>query len=197
MPIDKKLEELNRRRALADKMGGAEKIARQRERGKLDARERLRLLLDKNSFREIGKIAGKAAYNDDGELEGFSPSNFIFGRGRINGESVVASADDFTVRGGAADAAIHRKFCQAEQMAHELKLPIIRMIDGTGGGGSVKMLEDLGFTYVPFVPGWEHVVQNLKSVPVVALALGPAAGLGAARVAASHYSVMVRGVAQI
>ena len=197
MPASKDLEELRRRSALAEKMGGEEKLARQHARGKLDARERLKRLLDKNSFREIGKIAGRGAYDDKGELTDFSPSNFIFGRGRINGSPVVASADDFTVRGGAADAAIHRKFGQAEQMAHELKLPLIRMIDGTGGGGSVKMLEDMGFTYVPFVPGWEHVVENLKTVPVVALALGPTAGLGAARAVASHYSVMVRGLSQI
>ena len=197
MAWEKQLEELKRRAALAEKMGGAEKVARQHERGKLDARERIRRLLDENSFREIGKIAGRGRYDEKGELTDFSASNFIFGRGRINGAPVVASADDFTVRGGAADAAIHRKFAQAEQMAHELKLPLIRMIDGTGGGGSVKMLEDMGFTYVPFVPGWEHVVKNLKTVPVVALALGPTAGLGAARMVASHYSVMVRGVAQI
>jgi acetyl-CoA carboxylase carboxyltransferase component len=197
MTWDKQREELKRRQDLAEKMGGTEKLARQHARGKLDARERIKRLLDNGSFREIGKIAGKGAYDDAGALTDFSPSNFIFGRGRINGEAVVASADDFTVRGGAADAAIHRKFAQAEQMAHELKLPLIRMIDGTGGGGSVKMLEDMGFTYVPFVPGWEHVVKNLKTVPVVALALGPCAGLGAARMVASHYSVMVRGLAQI
>jgi len=101
------------------------------------------------------------------------------------------------VRGGAADASIHRKFTQAEQMASELRLPLIRMIDGTGGGGSVKMLEQMGFTYVPFVPGWEHVVKNLDTVPVVGLALGPTAGLGAARVVASHYSVMVKGLSQM
>ncbi len=197
MPWNKKLDELKRRAALAEKMGGEKKLARQQARGKLDARERLKRLLDKNSFREIGKIAGKGTYDETGDLETFSPSNFIFGRGRINNEPVVASADDFTVRGGAADAAIHRKFSQAEQMAHELRLPLIRMIDGTGGGGSVKMLEEMGFTYVPFVPGWEHVVKNLKTVPVAALALGPTAGLGAARMVASHYSVMVKGVAQI
>ncbi len=110
---------------------------------------------------------------------------------------VVASADDFTVRGGAADAGIHRKMVQAEKMAHELRLPIIRMIDGTGGGGSVKMLEQIGATYIPAVPGWSDVVKNLETVPVVALALGPTAGLGAARVVASHYSIMVRGLSQI
>jgi len=197
MSWNKHLEDLKRREALAEKMGGEEKLARQHARGKLDARERISRLLDENSFREIGKIAGKGHYDENGELTDFMPANFIFGRGRINGEAVVASADDFTVRGGAADAAIYRKFTQAEQMAHELKLPLIRMIDGTGGGGSVKMLEDMGYTYVPFVPGWEHVVKNLKTVPVVALALGPCAGLGAARMVASHYSVMVRGLAQI
>ncbi len=46
---------------------------------------------------------------------------------------MVATADDFTIRGGAADAGIARKMVQAEMMAHQLKLPIIRMIDGTGG----------------------------------------------------------------
>ena len=197
MSWEKEIEELRRREALAEKMGGAEKLARQKARGKLNARERIARLLDPGSFREIGKIAGKAAYDEGGALEDFSPSNFIFGRGRINGAPVVATADDFTVRGGAADAAIHRKFAAAEQMAYELRLPIIRMIDGTGGGGSVKSIEDMGFTYVPYVPGWEHVVRNLDAVPVVALALGPVAGLGAARVVASHYSVMAKGIAQV
>lgn len=197
MSWEKEVEEIRRREALAEKMGGEEKLARQHARGKLDARERLKRLLDPDSFREIGKIAGRGRYDENGELIDFSASNFIFGRGRINGRAIVASADDFTVRGGAADAAIHRKFAMAEQMAHEMGLPIVRMIDGTGGGGSVKSLEQMGFTYVPYVPGWEHIVKNLDTVPVVALALGPTAGLGAARAVASHYSVMVRGLSQV
>jgi propionyl-CoA carboxylase beta chain len=48
-----------------------------------------------------------------------------------------------------------------------------------------------------YVPGWEHVVKNLETVPVVALALGPTAGMRAARAVASHYSVMVKGLSQI
>ena len=191
------LDELAKREVLAEKMGGMAKVKRQKERGKLNVRERMNMLLDDGSFREIGKIAGKGRYDTKGDLQDFVPSNFIFGRGDIAGRPVVASADDFTVRGGAADAAIHRKFTQAEQMAHEMRLPIIRMIDGTGGGGSVKMIEDMGFTYVPYVPGWDHVVKNLDTVPVIALALGPTAGLGAARAVASHYSVMVKGLSQI
>ena len=194
---DSELNELAKRQKFAETMGGPDKLKRQKERGKLNVRERMEQLLDKGSFREIGKIAGKGTYDAKGDLKDFSPSNFIFGRGDIAGRPVVATADDFTVRGGAADAAIHRKFTQAEQMAHEMRLPLIRMIDGTGGGGSVKMIEDMGFTYVPYVPGWEHVVKNLDYVPVVALALGPTAGLGAARCVASHYSVMVKGLSQI
>jgi acetyl-CoA carboxylase carboxyltransferase component len=191
------VEELRRRRKLAEQMGGAEKVARQHARGKLDARARIKGLVDAGSFREIGKIAGKGSYNKNGELLDLAPSNLVFGRANIEGRPVVASADDFTVRGGAADAAIHRKFVQCEQMASTLKIPLIRMIDGTGGGGSVRTLEDIGATYVPATPGWGEIVKNLETVPVVALALGPTAGLGAARVVASHYSIMVKGLSQV
>jgi acetyl-CoA carboxylase carboxyltransferase component len=55
----------------------------------------------------------------------------------------------------------------------------------------------MGFTYVPFVPGWDLTVANLSRVPVAAAALGPVAGLGAARVVASHFSVIVRERAQL
>jgi propionyl-CoA carboxylase beta chain len=191
------IDELRRREALAERMGGAEKVARQHGRGKMDARARIAGLIDPGSFREIGKIAGAGRYDDAGELTGFSASNFIFGRAGIDGRPAVVSADDFTVRGGAADAAIHRKFEQCEKMAHTLGPPLVRMIDGTGGGGSVKTLEHIGYTYVPAVHCWGDVVANLEQVPVVALALGPTAGLGAARLVASHYSLMVRGLSQV
>ncbi len=197
MSWDKELEELNRRRDMADKMGGTEKVERQRSWGKLNVRERMELLIDKDSFREIGKLAGRASYNEDGSLKDFMAANFIFGRANINERPVVATGDDFTVRGGAADAAIWQKMVAAEQMANELRLPLIRMIDGTGGGGSVKTLSSSARTYVPFVPGWEWVVQNLATVPVIALALGPVAGLGAARLVTSHFSVMVKELSQV
>ncbi len=188
--------ELRRREAFAFRMGGPEKVQRQHDNGKLTVRERIAALLDPGSFREIGAIAGKATY-EDGELADLSPTNFVMGRGRIDGRPVVVGGDDFTVRGGAADASIWEKQVHAEQMANELRLPIVRLVDGTGGGGSVKSLDTLGRTYVPANPGWEHVVDNLGVVPVVALALGSVAGLGAARVVTSHYSLMVRDTAQI
>jgi acetyl-CoA carboxylase carboxyltransferase component len=66
-----------------------------------------------------------------------------------------------------------------------------------GGGGSVKTIEMAGRTYIPELRGWETVVQHLAIAPSVSLALGSVAGIGAARVATSHYSVIVRDTAQM
>jgi acetyl-CoA carboxylase carboxyltransferase component len=189
--------EIRRREAMAREMGGPEKVRRQHDAGKLTVRERIDSLVDPGSFHEIGALAGRAVYDDDGELVEFVPANFLFGRGRVGGRPVVVAGDDFTVRGGAADAAIHQKMVAAEQMAGELRLPMIRLVDGTGGGGSVKTIEQDRRTYVPFIPGWDVVVDNLATVPVVALALGSVAGLGAARVVTSHYALMVGGTSQV
>jgi len=160
-------------------------------------RERIARLLDAGSFHEVGAIAGRAEYDAQGKLLDFRPSNFVCGRGRIDGRPVVVGGDDFTVRGGAADASIWQKQVISEQMANELRLPIVRLIDGTGGGGSVKSLELDGHTYVPANPAWDWVVANLGTVPVVALALGSVAGLGAARAVTAHYSLMVREISQL
>src|SRR5262245_15054126 len=182
---------------MAREMGGPEKIDRQHQAGRLTVRERLALLLDPDSWHEIGALAGVARYDPEGQLERFTPSNTLFGRGRIDGRPVVVSADDFTVRGGAADASIHDKQSAAEQLANEYRLPLIRLVEGTGGGGSVKTLESMGYTYLPMMPGWDWVVANLATVPVVALGLGPVAGLGAARLVTSHYSILVKERAQM
>ena len=178
-------------------MGGPEKIRRQRDAGRLTVRERIAALLDEGSFHEIGALAGTAGYDESGELASFVPANFVTGTGRVDGRKVVVGGDDFTVRGGAADASIIGKQIYAERMANELRLPLVRLVEGTGGGGSVKMLEQMGYTYVPANPGWDYVVDNLSTVPVVAAGLGPVAGLGAARLCAAHLSVLVEGIAQL
>ena len=178
-------------------MGGREKLARQISNGRLNVRERIDGLIDPGSFDEIGVLGGRAEYGPDGEMTEFLPSNYVFGRALINGRPVVVGGDDFTVRGGANDASIRDKNIQAETMAHELRLPIVRLIEGTGGGGSVKTIETIGRTYIPSNPAWDMVSANMGQVPVVSLGLGPVAGLGAARMAASHYSVLVEGVSQM
>ena len=191
-PWQPELDELARRHELAARMGGEEKLARHRSLGKLPVRERIDAVLDAGTFREVGAITGSGSYDADGQLTDFTPSNFVMGRGRIDGRPVVVGGDDFTVRGGSADAAIFQKQVQCERMAHDLRLPIVRLVDGSGGGGSVKTIETQRRSFVPFNPGWEWVVANLSTVPTVGLCLGSVAGLGAARVVSSHYSMMVR-----
>ncbi|MEO0816348.1 MAG: carboxyl transferase domain-containing protein [Pseudomonadota bacterium] len=197
MSWEKSIEELRRRERMAEEMGGEEPVARQRSRGKLTVRERVSFLADPGSFHEIGKIAGVATYDEQDSLAEFRPSNSVMGRATLDHRPAVILADDFTVRGGAADASIWQKMVQAIKMAAEYRMPLVQMIDGTGGGGSVKMLEKDPRTYIPETPGWNEIVHGLTRVPFVSLALGPCAGMGAGRVAASHYSVMVKGLSQV
>ncbi len=196
-PWQPELDELERRRSLAKNMGGTEKVDRHHANGKLTVRERIDALLDHGTFREVGELTGRATYAEDGTLTDVMPANFVMGRGRIDHRPVVIGGDDFTVRGGAADASIFQKQVMAERMAHDFGLPMIRLVDGSGGGGSVKTLETERRSFVPFNPGWEWVVANLGRVPVVSLCLGSVAGLGAARVVTSHYSLMVKGTSQL
>ncbi len=197
MSWEDEISELQQRGDLAEQMGGADKVARQHEFGKLTIRERVDRIADSDSFHEIGKLAGVAEYNEAGELQQFTPSNFVFGTAEIDGRTVILSGDDFTVRGGSADASIGAKRLKAEGLANELRLPHIRLVDGMGGGGSVKTIETAGRTYIPQVAGWEVIVQHLSTAPSVSLALGSVAGIGAARVSTSHYSVIVKDTAQM
>jgi len=191
------LDEIARRTELARQMGGEERVKRHRDAGRLPVRERVERLLDPGSFHETGALAGRAVYAKDGTLESFTPSNFVCGRGRIDGRPVVVGCDDFTVRGGAADGAVGNKMGWAEKTARDQRLPLVRLVDGTGGGGSVKTNAEIKRSYVPYNPDFDVSVELLSTVPVVAAALGPVAGLGAARVAHSHFSVMVRETSQL
>src|SRR5262245_23099776 len=197
MSWDEEIDELHRREELAKQMGGPDKVARQHEFGKLTIRERIAAIADPGSFAEIGTLAGVAEYGSNGELNAFTPSNFVFGTATIGGRPVILSGDDFTVRGGSADASISAKRQRAEGLALELRLPHVRLVDGMGGGGSVKTIETAGRTYIPEMRGWETVVAHLCVAPSVSLALGSVAGIGAARVATSHYSLIVRDTAQM
>lgn len=96
-------------------MGGVDKVKRQRDQGRLTVRERIDSLVDRKSFHEIGAISGVAEYDGDGELTNLTPANCVFGRGKIDGRTVVVVGDDFTVRGGSADASISAKPLMAEE----------------------------------------------------------------------------------
>ena len=186
------MDELRRRQEMTKRMGGADKVKRQHDGGRLTVRERIDRLVDKESFREIGTVAGKAEYDGKNDLVELTPANAVMGRAKIDGRHVAVAGDDFTVRGGSADATIKEKAIFIERYANQYRVPLIRMIEGSGGGGSVKTIETTGRANVPGVSGWEWVVRNMGTVPTVGLGLGSVAGLGAARLAATHYSVMVK-----
>jgi acetyl-CoA carboxylase carboxyltransferase component len=191
------ITELARRRARAAELGGAEPVERQRAKGKLTVRNRIDRLVDAGSWREVGELAGRSTYAEDGSVTDFRTTNTVLGRARVGGVPAVVVGDDFTVRGGAADPVGMAKQEYAERMAGETGTPLIRLLDGTGGGGTVESLLDTGRTYVPWNPAWDEVVANLGRIPVIAVALGPVAGLGAARLVTSHLSIMVRGLSQV
>ena len=143
-------------------------------------RERIeRLFDDGHASTRPARSPAAATYGDDGELEDFLPANMVVGQGRIDGRRAVVQADDFTVRGGAADAAIWQKMVWAERLAHDLRLPLVRLVDGTGGGGSVKSLEHDGLLLRArrsrASSSWWRTSAR---VPVVAAALGPVRGPG-------------------
>ena len=188
------LEELAMRREQAAAMGGPEALAKLKARGIMNARERIAHLLDQGSFRELGRITGKGRYSPEGFFEGLSPVNAIIGTGKIEARKVAVSADDYTIRAGSSEATISDKWIYAERMALDLRLPLVRLVDTAGG--SVKLLEQSGHSKIPGYPNWP-VVRLLKTVPVVGVALGACAGLGAIKVLMSHFSVMVRDQAQV
>lgn len=196
------LRELRAREALARELGGPERVARQHAGGRLTVRERIDRMLDPGSFHEIGAIAGKATYDPESRsITSFVPANCVFGRGTVNARPVVIAGDDFTLRGGSADASIKGKPKMSEELATLYRMPIIRLIEGSGGGGSVKTIETTGRANLPGglteTTSFDLVANQMGTVPVVALGLGSVAGLGAARLAASHYSVMVKGIAAV
>jgi acetyl-CoA carboxylase carboxyltransferase component len=177
-------------------MGGADKVKRQHDGGRLTVRERIDGLLDDGSFHEVGQLSGIGEYDEQNVLKTVTPANCVFGRGMVDGRPVVVVGDDFTVRGGSADASIREKPVMAEEMAQEFRLPIVRIIEGSGGGGSVKTIETKGAANLPAgvggLRGFYMMTANLAQVPVVGIGLGSVAGLGAARLASSHFSVMTK-----
>ncbi len=188
------IEELKMRRDMAAQMGGPEGVQNQHKRGKLTIRERLAVFADKDSFQEIGGLAGGATY-EDGKLASFRPANTIVGVCTLNGRKVVLNGGDFTVRGGAADAGVGDKSGHAQRLAIEWHLPYVRLLDATGG--SVRTFEQIGRTYIPVSPSTAGIEKLLCSSPVVSAVLGSVAGLPAVEACMAHFNLMVKGISQV
>lgn len=180
---------------------------RQKQAGKLWVRERIDAFLDPGSFYEVGSVAGTIDWKTtpagkDGkakdEVRGFTPSNNVQGFGTVGGRRIVFTADDFSLRAGHADGAIWAKTVYMEKLCLDLRLPIVKLVDGSSGGGSVTTIIKDGYSYVPPTPGFREVAEQLSlGIPNVGAVLGPAIGLGAARVTACHFSVMASDVGSL
>jgi acetyl/propionyl-CoA carboxylase alpha subunit/acetyl-CoA carboxylase carboxyltransferase component len=198
-------------------------VVRQRSRGKLTCRERIALLLDDGSFREVGSLTGFASYDEDGQVVAFTPANHVGGWGTVNGRTVVVCADDFTSRGGHADGAIGAKSFYLDQLSMQLQAPSVRLLDGSSGGGSVAAMvpeqkapgestamessgaiqagrprvSGGGGSFLPGHLGSTEYTRQLSTVPVVNVLLGSVVGIGAAKAVLGHFAVMVRDIAQL
>jgi len=194
MAWEKAYEELEARRAAAREMGGTQRVARQHELNKLTVRERIDRLADAGTLREFGQLTGKGKYDEHGNLLSFMASNAVTGSARIDGRKVIVSGDDYTIGAGSSEATVSDKWVYAERMAQQLRMPIVRMVDTAGG--SVRLIEQQQSTKIPGYPQWP-VIPLLGTVPVVGIAVGACAGLGAVKVCASHFSVIVENIAQV
>ena len=198
-------------------------VVRQRGRGKLTCYERIDLLFDPGSFREIGSVAGFTSYGEGGEITAFTAANHVGGWGAVEGRRAVVCADDFTSRGGHSDGAIGQKSRHIDELSLEFRCPSVRLLDGSSGGGSVASMvpkqseagestaqesrgaiqagrprvEGGGGSFLPGHLGSSLYAKQLASVPVVNLLLGSVVGIGAAKAVLGHFSVMVRDMAQL
>lgn len=221
------LEEANAMRGFAHQRlapGSEDRgVVRQRSRGKLTCRERIALLLDDGSFREVGSLTGFTSYDDDGGVSAFTPSNHVGGWGAIDQRQTVVCADDFTSRGGHSDGSIASKSTYLDRLSIQMRLPSIRLLDGSSGGGSVASMVPSqsggesstakestgaidagkprvigpGGSFLPPHLGASMFARQLDTVPVVNVLLGSVVGLGAAKAVLGHFSVMLRDTAQL
>lgn len=154
---------------------------RQKQAGKLWVRERIEKLLDVGSFHEVGSISGTVAWKKTGPVTEtpteFVPSNNVQGMGKLGRRKVVLTVDDFSIRGGHADGGLAEKTIYLEKMAIAMKLPIVKLVDGSSGGGSVTTIRKHGFSYIPHVSLFNQVVEQLNlGIPNLGAVVGPAVG---------------------
>ncbi|KAJ5406091.1 hypothetical protein N7465_007375 [Penicillium sp. CMV-2018d] len=190
------LDQLASLRAIAAKPDPTNRgYVRQKQAGKLWVRERIEQLLDPNSFQEIGSVSGTVTWQKTAPRRekpvSFVPSNNIQGAGLLRGRKVLLTADDFSIRSGHADGASTGKTVYVEKLAIALRVPVVKLVDGSSGGGSVTTIRKEGWSYLPHVASFPHVIKQLNmGIPNLGAVVGPAIGLGAARVVSCHFSVM-------
>ena len=193
------VDQIAQRRERALEHGGSEAVERQHASGRLAVRERIDALVDRDSFREQGQIAGESTSFADGRLESFTPANTVVGTADIEGRRVVVCGDDFTLRGAAYSQVGLKKGLFADELAVRRRMPLLRLLEAGGasiaGASGTRGRSGYDMTAPPLLNVLSQ--QALAQVPVVCAALGPVAGFPAGRLVASHFSLMTRDTAQV
>lgn len=183
---------------------------RQLTSGKLWARDRIKKILDPDTWREVGSLTGSATWRPDSSnpqlehVDTFVPTNNPQGFGMLTcpvtglRKEIYLTADDFSIRGGHADGGNTMKTVFGEKLARRLKKPVVKLCDGSSGGGSVTTIKQLGYSYLPDNKIlWPAALQLNEGIPNIGAIVGPAIGLGAARVVCTHFSVMAADIGSL
>ncbi len=182
--LRKRLEALERQAELG---GGAERIAKQHEAGKLTARERLELLLDPGTFVELDKfVTHRSSDFGMGERK-ILGDGVVTGYGKVDGRQLFVFAQDFTVFGGSLSGAYAQKICKIMDLATRVGAPVVGLND-SGGARIQEGVESLA--------GYADIFlrNTLASgvVPQLSLILGPCAGGAVYSPAITDFILMVK-----
>jgi acetyl-CoA carboxylase carboxyltransferase component len=171
------LEEIERRKTEAMAMGGEARLVRQRERGRLNARERMAALFDTDTFFEIGNLVGTT---EDPPIPGDA---LVAGAGRIGGQPALAGAEDVTVLGGSIGSRASDKRYRLCQLALQERVPLVMMLEGAGH----RVTESATGRRPGDLLG---LAELSGTVPIVCLVMGASAGHGALTAPLSDFAVM-------
>ncbi|MGW8226156.1 MAG: acyl-CoA carboxylase subunit beta [Anaerolineales bacterium] len=187
MSHQKKIEDLRNRKAKGRLGGGEERIAAQHKRGRLTARERIDLLLDKGSFREIDAFAVHRTNNFGLDKQKYLGDSVVTGWGTIEGRLVYVFSQDFTVFGGSLGEVHAEKVCKLMDMAVRNGAPVIGLND-SGGARIQEGVVSLG--------GYADIFlrNTLASgvIPQLSAIMGPCAGGAVYSPALTDFIFMVR-----
>ncbi len=188
MPQHLIVTELERKRDLARLGGGAQRIKRQHERGKLTARERLEVLLDNDSFEEFDMFVEHRCGHFGMNKHQIPGDGVVTGHGTINGRLVFVYSQDFTVHGGSLSESNARKICKVLDMAMQVGAPVI----GINDSGGARIQEG-----VDSLAGYGEIFQrNVTAsgvVPQISLIMGPCAGGAVYSPALTDFTLMAEG----
>jgi acetyl-CoA carboxylase carboxyltransferase component len=185
--VEDKIKGLTEKRNKILQMGGEKEIAKQREKGKLTARERLGLLFDKGSFREIDMFVTHRCVNFNMNTVDIPSDGVITGHGRVEGRPVFAFAQDFTSRAGSLGEMHAKKICKVMDLALKAGVPFI----GINDSGGARIQEG-----VDALSGYGQIFyrNSLASgvIPQISAIMGPTAGGAVYSPAMTDYVFMVK-----